>query len=103
MASIFAIEKSNNIENNDYSENDNLSFADRILKKPKISSITNYCNVEFIPPTSSIVEILFSRAKLICSDLRNSLTRYHLECALFCQLNKPIWSIQDIAIIYIKK
>ena len=61
-ASIFAIEKSNDIENNDYSENDNLPFADRILKKPKISSIKNYCNVEFIPLTSNVVERLFSIA-----------------------------------------
>jgi hypothetical protein len=48
--------------------------------------------------TSNIVERLFSRAKLILSERRKSMSPYHLELLLFLRANQELWNdytIQD--------
>jgi hypothetical protein len=47
-------------------------------------------DVSFIPPTSNMVERLFSTAKLIYSDLRHSTKPEVLEAILFLHVNESM-------------
>ena len=62
--------------------------------------VTNskYKSLKHCLTTSNIVEHLFSRAKLILSERRNSMSPYHLELLLFLRANQELWNefkIQD--------
>ena len=57
---------------------------------------SKYRKLDYILPTSNIVERLFSRAKIIMADRRKSMTPYHLELLLFLRMNKDLWSAGDI-------
>ena len=41
---------------------------------------------------ANIVERLFSRAKIVLSDLRNRMTPRHLEDFLYLQVNRHLWN-----------
>jgi hypothetical protein len=45
------------------------------------------------------VERLFSRAKIIMSDRRQSMTPYHLELLLVLCMNKDLWDAREIQAI----
>ena len=46
--------------------------------------------------TSTVVECLFSRAKLILCDKRSSMTQHHVEMLLFLYCNKDLWAASDV-------
>ena len=41
--------------------------------------------------TTNMVERLFSRAKIVMTDLRKSMTPRHLELIMFLRLNRHLW------------
>jgi hypothetical protein len=61
-----------------------------LKKKRKITS-TAYIDMSFIPPTSNIVERLFSAARLVLTDYRKSMTPYTFECVMFLKMNRKLW------------
>lgn len=78
---------------------DQLNFAQRILKKRRTSKTTeegDYIDLSFIPPTSNVVERLFSAGKLILRDQRASLSPYVFEMLLFLKVNRDWWNVQTL-------
>jgi hypothetical protein len=53
-------------------------------------------DVHHILPTSNVVERLFSRAKLIKTDHRKTMTAAHLDAVLFLRYNRGRWNEQTI-------
>jgi hypothetical protein len=82
-------------------------YAERIAKKAKrtqeeengAKGCKHYKNLEYISPTSNIVERLFSRLKLILGDLRKSMLPIHLEATIFLMINRGLWDVHTIDII----
>jgi len=75
-----------------------VDFATELLmarKKPKITS--EYTNLDWIPPTSNVVERLFSLARLTFTDYRKATLPENLESTLFLKINADLWDIQTLA------
>lgn len=84
----------------DNSEDDELSFADRALKRQKRSisgETTSYGDMRFLLPTSNVCERLFSKAGHVLNDRRKGLLPANLECQLFLHMNRDLWSAKDLA------
>src|SRR6476620_8166040 len=65
--------------------------AAKALKKKKKVSKNEYVDVRFIPPTSNIVERLFSAARLVLTDYQKCMSLYTFECIMFLMVNKTLW------------
>ncbi|KAG3149628.1 hypothetical protein PI126_g11922 [Phytophthora idaei] len=66
-----------------------MGFADRILKKRKTESTPcAYELLDVIPPTSNIVEWLFSSARMVLRYERNRLSPFSLEMIIFFRVNE---------------
>ena len=53
-------------------------------------------NLDWIPATSVLAERSFSQSGLIYTELRQSMTPYHLECVMFLKYNRHLWSAKTI-------
>jgi hypothetical protein len=51
-----------------------------------------YSSPNFVPPTSNVVERLFSNARLVPTDYRKSMTPYTFECVIFL-----FWNLDTVA------
>ena len=60
------------------------------------SSKSHYRSTKHIFPTSVIVECLFSRAKLILSERRRSMSPWHMELLLFLHCNRDLWDEETV-------
>ena len=67
----------------------------RARKKPRI--MREYSNLDWIPPTSNIVERLFSLTRLTFTDYRKAILLENFESTLYLKLNGDLWDIQTIA------
>jgi hypothetical protein len=68
------------------------TLAAAALKTKKRKIVTcPYVNVSHIPPTSNMVERLFSSARLVLTDYRKSMTPYTFECVMFLKFNRSYW------------
>ena len=76
-----------------------LSLADRALPTAKNKKEINYeyQPMEWLNPTSNVVEWLFSRAKKVLSDHRMSMLPLNLEETPFLNINKRFWDIDVIS------
>lgn len=87
-----------NNSNNNLAMDDNLSLVQRALKNKKRKVIYNeYSSLNYVPPTSNIVERLFSNARLILTDYRKSMSPYTLECVMFLKFNRNYWDLDLVA------
>ena len=79
-------------------DDDTLNFAQRLLKKRRVSvhDPSEFMDLSFIPPTSNIVERLFSAAKLVLRDQRASLLPITFEMLLFLKVNRDWWNLQTV-------
>jgi hypothetical protein len=79
------------------SEDETLTYAEKVLKKRKIEAAADMESSRYIDfglvtsPTSNIVERLFSKAKLVSTDNRKSLLPRNLESVLFLMANRSLW------------
>ncbi|ETN14470.1 hypothetical protein PPTG_07517 [Phytophthora nicotianae INRA-310] len=74
-----------------------LGFADRILKRRKVEAEPSaYILLHAIPPTSNIVERLFSVARMVLRYERNRLTPLVLEMILFLKVNSLYWDVTTV-------
>ncbi|KAG2763745.1 hypothetical protein PC129_g6537 [Phytophthora cactorum] len=74
-----------------------MGFADRILKKRKTESTPcAYELLDVIPPTSNIVERLFSSARMVLRYERNRLSPFTLEMILFLRVNETYWDVTTV-------
>lgn len=65
------------------------------VKRRKV--LAEYVSLDHIPPTSNIVERLFSAARLILTDYRKSMDPYTFECLLFLKVNRKKWDINLVS------
>jgi hypothetical protein len=72
----------------------------RDRKKARVAPPSAYRSVKHVVySTTNIVERLFSRAKIVLSDLRNRMTPRHLEDVLYLRVNRNLWNevtIQEV-------
>ncbi|POM57552.1 Hypothetical protein PHPALM_37916, partial [Phytophthora palmivora] len=74
-----------------------IGFADRILKRRKVEATPSvYELLAIIPPTSNIVERLFSVARMVLRYERNRLTPLSLEMILFLKMNESYWDVTTV-------
>ncbi|OWY99904.1 hypothetical protein PHMEG_00029015, partial [Phytophthora megakarya] len=74
-----------------------IGFADRSLTRRKIEvAMSAYELLEIIPPSSNIVERLFSVARMVLRYERNHITPLTLEMILFVKVNDSYWSVTTV-------
>lgn len=80
-------------------ENSALTFVQKALmnKRRKVLNSSEYANLAYIPPTSNIVERLFSSCRLVLTDYRKSMTPYTFECVMFLKVNRSYWDMNLVA------
>lgn len=77
---------------------DNLSLVQKALKnKRRKVSHGEYSSLNFVPPTSNVVERLFSNARLVLTDYRKSMSPYTFECVMFLKINREYWNLDVVA------
>ena len=71
-----------------------LTLTERIANRKKVRVVlaSSYINLEWIPPTSDVVERFFSKAKLTLTDLRKGMNPSILESILFLKVHMQLWS-----------
>ena len=67
--------------------------AQALNRVKRRKGMAEYVSLDHIPPTSNIVERLFSAARLILTDYRKSMDPYTFECLLFLKVNRKKWDI----------
>ena len=72
------------------------------LKKKKRKVQNEYIDMSFIPPTSNIVERLFSAARLVLTDYRKSMSPYTFECVMFLKVNRKLWDSSLVSSVVVK-
>lgn len=81
-------------------ENADSDYAAACLKRQKPESRqSRYMDLEFLCPTSNVVERLFSKAGLYSNDLRKALTPKNLETLVFLNINNEYWNLETMTII----
>ncbi|KAJ8503265.1 hypothetical protein ON010_g19106 [Phytophthora cinnamomi] len=69
-------------------------FAERVLKRRKVRAAPpSYALLEAIPPTSNVVERLFSVARAVLRHERHRLSPMVLEMILFLKINSRLWNV----------
>jgi hypothetical protein len=72
----------------------------RDRKKARVAPPSAYRSVKHVYSTTNIVEkSMFSRAKIVLSDLRNRMTPRHLEDVLYLRVNRQLWNYVTIQAI----
>lgn len=68
-----------------------LSFAQQLLAEAEVEC--DYFSTNFIPPTSVVVESIFSVAGYIWTERRASTLPVHVEEQMFLLTNKNLWDV----------
>jgi hypothetical protein len=77
-------------------------YALQALKKKRKVLQNEFIDLSFIPPTSNIVERLFSAARLVLTDYRKSMSPYTFECVMFLKMNRKLWDASLVSSIVAK-
>jgi hypothetical protein len=77
----------------------NILRGEQSAKRARLSVKTRYRSTKHITSTSNCVERLFSRAKIVMTDLRKNMTPFHLEMLMFLRYNCHLWSVETIQTI----
>jgi hypothetical protein len=93
-------EASDNVEDDEAIDD----FATRVLldNRRKISLGSEFPDLSWIPPTSNMVERLFSRSKLTLGSLRHRMNPTNLELCMYLKANRELWNCQTIQDIITK-
>ncbi|OWY99042.1 hypothetical protein PHMEG_00030031 [Phytophthora megakarya] len=74
-----------------------IGFADRMMKRRKVEVATSaYGLLEIIPPTSNIVERLFSVAPMVLRYEKNRITPLTLKMILFVKMNDSYGDVTTV-------
>ena len=79
------------------------SFVVSILNKRTKVSCGEFEDTSYVPPTSNIVERLFSIGKKLYCHTRPALTPFHFEMQLYLFVNRTWWDISLVNSIIIKE
>ncbi|KAE8986324.1 hypothetical protein PF011_g20033 [Phytophthora fragariae] len=80
----------------DQGDEPSTSFVAQAYKRRKTTKRSAYVDVGYVLPTSNECERLFSRAKLIFSDLRKSMDRVTLETLVVLHCNRSLWNVYTV-------
>ena len=70
------------------------SYVDKVIhNQPKTQKNSNYRSVNHVPSTSCICERVFSRGKLVLTDLRGSMDPSSFEDVLILFYNSDLWDV----------
>ena len=73
-------------------------LVQKVLKNKRRKVVHGeYSSLNFVPPTSNVVERLFSNARLVLTDYRKSMTPYTFECVMFLKINRGFWNLDTVA------
>jgi len=87
---------------NEKEDEDKRSYVNVILDEIDLDKkAKKYHDVSYIPPTSDVVERLFSKCKLILTDNRKAMTPYTFECVVFLGVNRVLWDKIEIQKLFI--
>ncbi len=89
----------NENDNNPGDKATGLSIVQRAAQKKRKVAKNEYVDLSYVPPTSNVVERLFSAARLVLTDYRKSMTPYTFECIMFLKINRDYWDIDLVATI----
>ena len=64
------------------------------IESVKFTSL--YINLDWIPPTSNMVERLFSRCKFVMTLLRNSMSPITFKEVMFLKMNEENWDEKTV-------
>lgn len=76
---------------------DPIELYEREQKRQKSTNSSQYVPLEFIPPTTNVVERFFSRAKSVYTDYRKLMKPVTFEMIMFLKLNRDLWGPSDVA------
>ena len=82
--------------------NPDTPYAIQALKKKRKVITNEFIDMSFVPPTSNIVERLFSAARLVLTDYRKSMSPYTFECVMFLKINWELWDASLVSNIVVK-
>ena len=85
--------------NENITECDGLSFAQRVLKRRKMSSNAmskKYLDTRFLVPTSNVCERLFSQVGYVLTDRRKAINPANLESQIYLHANRDLWGSQEV-------
>ena len=84
----------------DCTESDRFSFAERLMKRRKVTRCDDvYCDTRFILPTTNKAERFFSKAGHSLSKRRKSINPEMFEAQMFLHFNKDVWDINDVNVV----
>lgn len=77
-------------------EEDEIMDVSALLKKakkdlPLAIGASKYVNVDFVKPTSNVVERLFSKTRKVWREDRKKMTPSHMEMVMFLSINRDLW------------
>ena len=76
------------------------SFAESVLLSPEpIPALKTMMKLHWVPPTSNIVERLFSKAKNIRTPLRYRILPVNFEENLYLAVNKNYWDVENLLLV----
>ena len=76
------------------------SFAETILLSPEpVAALKTMMKLHWDPPTSNIVERMFSKAKNIQTPLRNRILPVNFEENLYLAVNKNYWDVETLLLV----
>ena len=75
----------------------NLAQKAALRSKRRKVSMGIYADLNFIPPTSNVVERLFSTARLVLTDYRKSMSPSTFECVMFLKFNSSLWDLNLVS------
>lgn len=84
------------LKENEQMEQSIAQKALNLKRQRTVVSCSSYYDLRFIPPTSNVVERLFSNARLVLTDYRKSMTPYSFECVMFLKCNRKQWNISTV-------
>jgi hypothetical protein len=95
-------------EDTDQESDEQLTIAERAMhakKRRKVSKriATTFQDLSYIQPTSNMVERLFSKARLVLTDYRKSMSPYTFECLMFLGNNRDLWDLGTVAAVLSNK
>jgi len=81
----------------DIESDEELDVLERAKKRRKTIATTTessaYLSLKWIPPTSNVVERLFSRMRITLGHLRKSMSPMRLEGIMFLHSNSDLWDV----------
>lgn len=84
------------LENSDFASDIVRTSLSRKRMRISNNAGSSYKCTNHINPTTNVCERLFSKARLIMSHLRKSMSPYHLELLLFLKVNRHLWNVSTV-------